>query len=115
VKLPLREPSIMPPGSCQIAKRQPATGSPTASGVRSPAVAQIRSMAYWTSGLNATEATGALPVLTAWPSGRGRAGSATLHNRISPSSLPLTSVSPFEPNDSDKHAHIEPHRDLAER
>jgi len=40
VKLPLREPSIVAPGSCQIAKRQPITGS------------------VWTLGSNSTRSRG---------------------------------------------------------
>src|SRR5215469_3671815 len=73
-------------------------------GVRLPAVEQIQWMAYWTfrfqsrvvpsslplasvcvSGLNATESTAAVLPVRGWPSGRGRAGSATSHSRTPPS------------------------------
>ena len=46
------------------------------------------------SGLNATESTAAVLPVRGWPSGLGRAGSATSHSRTVPSRLPLASVCP---------------------
>ena len=47
------------------------------------------------SGLNASECASALPLFGGWPSGRGCAGSATSHSRMTPLASPLASAYPL--------------------